>query len=299
MESTPPPSRFQEGMRKLFLPITAPLKFIQNHFKAMIFLLIVVLIFAPSDEQGLTPNNLQHIALKGAIFDASEVVAQIEAAEQNDAVQGVLFEINSPGGAVAPSVEIAYAIQRLQQKKPVVVYASGIFASGGYYASIYADEIVANPGSIVGSIGVIIQGADFSGLMEKIGVKAQTMAAGKYKQAGTSNRPWSDAERAELEKVVQGTYDVFVDDVATARNLDPKQHATYADAHIFTAHQAKEVGLIDHVGVMYDAKQRIIALSGVDTPVWNREDRFEKFMRQLASEGSSLVHMMTPALQFR
>jgi protease IV len=294
------PSRFREGMRKLFLPITLPLGFIQNHFKAMLFVLIVFLIFAPSSDQGgLIPNNLQHIALKGAIFDASEVLSEIEAAENNNAVKGVLFEINSPGGAVAPSVEIAYAVQRLAAKKPVVVYASGIFASGGYYAAIYADEIYANPGSIVGSIGVIMQGADFSELMGKIGIKPQIVSAGKYKQVGTSDRPWSDEERKELNKVIQGTYDLFVNDVAQARDLDPERHRGYADAHIFTAAQAKEAGLIDQVGVMYDARQRLVELTGVDAPVWNQEDRFEKFIRKLAAEGSFLLHTYTPALQLR
>ncbi len=292
-------SRFKEGMRKLFLPITVPVKFIQEHFKAMLFLFLLVVIFAPSDEQSLLPNNLQHIAIKGPIFDAEEVVHQLDQAANNDHVKGVLVDINSPGGAVAPSIEIAHAIKRLQSKKPVVVYASGVFASGGYYAAIWADKIIANPGALVGSIGVIMQGADFSELMGKIGIKHQVVAAGRYKEIGTANREWSDEERRELNKVIQGTYDLFVGDVAAARNLDPKKHARYADAHIFTAAQAKDAGLVDAVGVKHDAKETVIRLSGVVKPVWNQEDRFEKFMRKLAAESMMLLHTYLPTVTLK
>ena len=292
-------NRFKEGMRKLFLPVTAPLGFIQNHFKAMLFVLLVVLIFAPSDERSLTPNNLHYIAITGPIFDVAEVVHELEEVRENDEVKGVLVEINSPGGAVAPSIEIAHAIKRLNQAKPVVVYASGLLASGGYYASIWAERIIANPGAMVGSIGVILQGSDFSGLMEKVGVKSQIVAAGKYKQVGTANREWRPEEREELEKVIRGTYDLFVGDVAEARGLDPAKHADYADAHIFTAAQALDVGLIDAVGVNYDAREELLALSGVETPVWNSEDRFEKFMRRLTAEGMLLLNTYFPPLTLR
>lgn len=292
-------SRFKEGMSKLFLPITAPIKFIQEHFKAMVFVLIVVLIFAPSNDQSLLPNNLQQVAIKGPIFDAEEIVYQLDQAAKNDTVKGVLIDINSPGGAVAPSLEIAYAVKRLREKKPVVVYASGVFASGGYYAAIWADKIIANPGAMVGSIGVIMQGADFSELMGKIGIKHQVVAAGKYKEIGTANRQWTDDERRELNKVIQGTYDLFVGDVAAARNLDPRKHARYADAHIFTALQAKDAGLVDAIGVKYDAKTEIVKLSGVDKPVWNEEDRFEKFMRKLAAEGMLLINTYFPVITLK
>jgi protease-4 len=292
-------TRFQEGMRRLFWPITAPLKFIQEHFKAVLLVLLLLVLFFPSDEHGLLPNNLQHIALKGPIMDVTEILAQIEAADKNDAVKGVLFEINSPGGAVPPSLELSYAIKRLKEKKPVVVYASGAMASGGYYAAIWADRIFANPGSLIGSIGVIMQGTDLSGLMEKVGIKSQVVSAGRYKQIGTPDREWTPEERRELNKVIQGTYDLFVGDVAAARNLDPKKHALYADAHIFTARQAREVGLVDAVGVMYDAKQEVVRLSGVEKPVWNEEDYFEKFFKSLAMDGALLLHTYFPAVSLR
>ena len=288
-----------EALKKLFLPITATLGFIQKYFKSMIFLLILVLVFAPASEQDLTPNNLQEVKLVGPIFDTTEVVEQLDKAREDENIKGVLLTVNSPGGTVPPSIEVMYAVKRLKAEKPVVVYAAGTLASGSYYASCYADEIIANPGSMVGSIGVIMHGANVSGLMEKIGISSQVIQAGKYKQVGTADREWSAVEKAELEKVIQDTYKTFVHDVAEGRGLDESKSSIYADAHIFTASQAKEVGLVDTLGVMYDAKKRVAELSKVETPHWNKEDKFEKFMKKLSAETASMVHIYFPELSLR
>ncbi len=288
-----------EGMKKLFLPITATIKFIQNHFKAMIFILIVYLIFAPNPEEQLSPANLQRIPLNGAIFEVSELLETIETARKDNSIKGVLFDINSPGGAIAPSIELAYAIKRLSAQKPVVAYSSGIMASGSYYAAIWADEIIANPGTMVGSIGVIIQGADLSEIMSKIGIKSQVVKAGKYKQVGTSDRPWEAFELEELDKVIQGNYEMFYTDVAEARGLEISKKDDFANAHIFTAKQAKEVGLIDSIGVRYDAQLHLVKLSGVSEPSWKKEDKFDKLLKQFAAQGSSLIHLYFPELSLR
>ncbi len=288
-----------ETLKKIFLPITVTLKFIQNHFKAMIFLLILFLIFAPTDEQSLTPNNLQQIHLVGPILEVSEVLEEINSAKNNSHVKGVLFVVDSPGGAVAPSIEVAYAIKRLSNIKPVVVYAQGTLASGGYYASIFADEIIANPGAMIGSIGVIMQGANVGELMEKIGIKSQVVKAGKYKQVGTPDREWTSYEKNELNKVIQGTYDLFVNDVALGRDLNVSDKDFFANAHIFTAAQAKEVGLIDSLGVKYDAKLRVKELSKVTKAHWNQEDKFDKFIKQFVAKSTSLLHIYFPQLSLR
>ena len=285
-----------ELIKKIFLPITAPMKFIQEHFKAMIFLLILFLVFAPASEQDLTPNNLQQINLVGPLMEVTEVLEQIEKAGENANVKGVLLVVDSPGGAVAPSIEIAYAVKRLKEKKPVVVYAKGTIASGSYYASIWADEIMVNPGSMVGSIGVVMQGADLSGLMDTIGIKTQSVQAGKYKKVGTTDRPWADYEVNELNKVIQATYDMFTQDVAKARGLDIKKRDMFANAHIFTAHQAKEVGLVDSLGVTYDARLKVAELSGVLSPVWNKEDKFDKLMKKLSATTAITFHTYFPSL---
>ncbi len=288
-----------EFIKKIFLPITASMKFIQEHFKAMIFLLILYLVFAPNPKEQLTPPNLQKISLNTPIFEVSELLSQIQKAQEDTTIKGVLFDINSPGGAIAPSIELAYAIKRLKEYKPVVAYSSGIMASGSYYAAIWADEIIVNPGTMVGSIGVIMQGADLSEIMSKIGIKSQVVKAGKYKQVGTTDRPWKDFELTELNKVIQANYEMFYTDVANARHLDIKNKDDFANAHIFTALQAKEVGLVDRVGVRYDAKERLIQLSGVSKASWKQEDKFDKFMKQFAAQGSSLLHTYFPKLSLR
>ncbi|MBN2817184.1 MAG: signal peptide peptidase SppA [Campylobacterales bacterium] len=288
-----------EFLKKLFSPITWSIKLIQNNFKAMLFLLLLFILFVPQSEEQLTPNNLMQINLTGPIMDVGEVLEKLEEADTNQHIKGVLFVVDSPGGAVSPSIELAYAIKRLKAKKPVVVYAAGTIASGSYYASIWADEIIANPGSMVGSIGVIMQGADLSGIMNKIGIKTQVVQAGKYKQVGTADREWKDYEINELNKVIQGTYDMFSKDVADARGLAYEKRDTYANAHIFTAAQAQNVGLVDSLGVMYDAKQRLIELSGVENPLWNKEDKFDKLMKKLSATTAITLYTYFPTLSLK
>lgn len=286
-------------IKNIFSPILAIIKFIQENFKAMLFLLILFLIFAPQSKEDLKPNNLEEIYLRGPIMEASEIVQQIDEAASNGFIKGILLNVDSPGGAVAPSIEIAYAIKRAREKKPVIVYASGTLASGSYYASIWANKIIANPGSMVGSIGVIMQGADLSGLMNKIGVRSQSIQAGKYKKIGTSDREWTDYEKNELNKVIQGTYDLFTNDVAAARGLDIKKRDNFANAHIFTAKQAKDAGLVDSLGVRFDAKNKIAELSGVTEQIWNKEDRFDKLIKKLSAQTALVLNTYFPAISMR
>lgn len=289
----------KEFFSKLFYPITAPINFIQNHFKAVVLVLIVILITNSQESEDFIPNNLEHIKLTGPIFEVSELLQKIDDATSDSNIKGVLFEVNSPGGAVAPSVEIAYAIKRLSEVKPVVVYASGMIASGGYYASIWADEIIANPGSMVGSIGVIMHGTNLEGIMQKIGIKSQIVQAGKYKQVGTTDREWNQIERAELEKVIQSTYNQFVSDVADGRELNVSNSHIFADAHIFTAAQAQQVGLIDSLGVLHDAKNRVAILAGETSPKWNKEDQMDKLLKKLTTQTASMVQTYFPSISMR
>ena len=281
-------------LKKLFLPVIWFLDFITKYFKTIVFLTIVYFIFFSTAEDETIAKynaNLQKIDLIGEIIDPSKVLEDIERASNDASIKGVLFVIDSPGGAVAPSVEIAYAIKELSMKKPVVAYASGTIASGSYYASIWADKIIANPGSIVGSIGVIMQGFEASKLLENIGISSQTIKAGKYKESGTFTRKWTNDEEQELQGVINSTYNMFISDVADARKLDIKKHTIFADAKIFTAYQAKDVGLVDEVATLNFAKYSLIELSKVDKPIWKKEDKFEKFMDKLMSQAISKVVM--------
>ncbi len=259
-------------------------KWIGQHFMGMIFLLIAFVVLTPSSSTQLTPANLQEIKLLGPIMSADAVLKEIEEAQKDTKIKGVLLNVNSPGGAVPPSIEIAYAIKELKKHKPVVVYASGIMASGSYYASIYANKIIANPGSIVGSIGVIMESANVEELMNTIGVKTQIVKQGKFKEAGTPTREWTAEERAELETLTKDTYDLFVSDVAEARGLDTNNATDYADAHIFSAKRAKDAGLIDSIGVKYQAKKELETLAKVKKPSWKEKDKLESFLDNLATK---------------
>ena len=280
--------------RILFSPVIAILDFITKYFKTIVFLTIMYFILVDTNE-GLTDTNsfanLQKIELSGPIMDVSKTLEDIEKAKLDKNIKGIMLVVNSPGGAVAPSVELAYAIKELKEIKPVVVYASGVIASGSYYASIWANKIIANPGSMVGSIGVIMQGVNAEELMSKIGVSTQTVKAGKFKESGTPTRKWTDFEEKQLQSVIDDTYNMFISDVAEARKLDVKNHTQFADAKIFTSKQAKEVGLVDEVATISFAQNELAILSKVENPIWKKEDKFDKFMDRLVSETISNVSM--------
>ena len=257
-----------EFLKKIFAPITATLSFIGKHFKALIFLLIVYLIFFSGETATNSNANLVEIELKGEIIEVSDILEKIYDATDNENIKAVLLNIDSPGGALSPSVELSQAIKELNSKKPVVVYASGTMASGSYLSGIYTTKIYANKGSFIGSIGVIMQGLDISNLAGKIGVGEQVVKAGEYKEAGTMMRKWSEKERESLQNLVDKSYEMFVSEVATARKLDANKSDEWANAKVFLADDAAKLGLIDEVGDYKTAKLSTQKLSGVAVPIW-------------------------------
>lgn len=282
--------------RKLFTPITAPIKFIQDHFKAVIFVTIVLIVALNSDKPAPKPN-LYQISLFGPILDSEQFLNEVAKASE-DHIKGVLLVVDSPGGAVAPSVEMMMAVRDLASKKPVVAYSAGVMASGSYYAGIWANQIVANPGSILGSIGVIMEGINAEKLLENIGIKMSVVKAGDLKEAGAFYREWSEAEKAQLKSVINSTYKMFVEDVAAARMIDIANEKQFANGRIFTAPQALEVGLIDGIGSINDAKSSVATLGAVIDPIWNEKSEMDRFLQMLKEESISFVKMIAkPSLQ--
>ncbi len=283
-------------LKVLFSPITGLLGFIQKYFKSLVFLMILFFLFSSADPEGLREPNLMKVHLSGPIMESESVLDSLKEAEK-DSIKGVLFVVDSPGGSVPPSIEIAEAIKRLKEKKPVIAYAAGTMASGSYYASIYADKIIANRGAMIGSIGVIMQGYNISEIMQKVGVKEQTISKGIYKQMGTITREWNSVEKAELNRLIGDTYTMFVRDVANARGLDINNSKAFADAHVFSAARAKSVGLIDELGTLYDAEKVLEKETKVSLPVWNKESRMDKVLNRIAGESIVKIYALFSGLK--
>jgi protease-4 len=267
--------------------------FLSNHFKALLLIIIVFALFAPDSCSSPTARpNLAKVKLQGEILQSEAILKQFAEIEKDPFIRGVLFEVDSPGGTVPPSIEIAYAIKALRQSKPVVAYASGTLASGSYYASIYANTIVANPGAMIGSIGVILQGINAQELMKSIGVAPQVAKVGEYKEVGTFTREWNPEEKEALQKLLDDTYQLFVGDVAEARGLNVNESERFANARIFLAKEAKTLGLIDEVGTQRDAIAKLKALTGVQNVIWKEQDPFEKMMERFNEQGVKFFHTL-------
>ncbi|HIG0006951.1 TPA: signal peptide peptidase SppA [Campylobacter jejuni] len=276
-------------LKSFFKALGCGIKFINTYFKTFVLLLIVIWILMPSANSSSNLANLERIDLKGEIFDSSAVLEKIINAKNDSNIKGVLFVVDSPGGAFAPSMELALAIKDLKIKKPVLVYASGTMASGSYLAGVGANKILANPASFIGSIGVIMQGADLSGLANKLGIKEQTIQAGEFKSAGTFARAWNENERNFLQGLIDQSYDLFTGFVAKERALDLNKKDQWANARVFLAAKAKELGLIDEPSNYENAKKELEKLANVSNPVWKEEDKIDKFLNRLEGQTSSLI----------
>ncbi|HEF2696787.1 TPA: signal peptide peptidase SppA [Campylobacter jejuni] len=276
-------------LKSFFKALGCGIKFINTYFKTFVLLLIVIWILMPSANSSSNLANLERIDLKGEIFDSSAVLEKIINAKNDSNIKGVLFVVDSPGGAFAPSMELALAIKDLKIKKPVLVYVSGTMASGSYLAGVGANKILANPASFIGSIGVIMQGADLSGLANKLGIKEQTIQAGEFKSAGTFARAWNENERNFLQGLIDQSYDLFTGFVAKERALDLNKKDQWANARVFLAAKAKELGLIDELSNYENAKKELEKLANVSNPVWKEEDKIDKFLNRLEGQTSSLI----------
>ena len=270
-----------ELIKKPFIWIGAILGYIQNHFKAMLFVLILVLIFG-SQEEMKTPN-LAVVKIEGEILNVQDILEEIDKADKDDKIKGVLLQVDSPGGALAPSIELSMAVKRLAEHKPVVAYAAGSMTSGSYYASIWSNYIIANPGAFIGSIGVLFQAPNVAELAKKLGISEQIITAGDYKQMGTFTREWTPKERGALKELIDDAYTLFITDVATARGLNLAKPNEFANAQVFIANKALGIHLIDEVGSIQTAKNKVEELSNVSHPVWEKPDAVDKWMKKLES----------------
>jgi protease-4 len=195
------------------------------------------------------------IEVEGLIVDDEEILEQIRRFRRDQSVKGFVVAINSPGGVVGPSQSIYRELRRLRDEddRPVIAAISGVGASGGYYIALAADSIFALPGSITGSIGVIMEFPDASRLMDKVGVQMQVVKSAEHKDAGSPFRPISEEDRAVLDSLVQDVYRQFVDVVMEERALTPELLPAIVDGRVLSGRQALERGMIDRIGNLHDA----------------------------------------------
>ncbi|RAX53754.1 signal peptide peptidase SppA [Helicobacter sp. 11-8110] len=259
-----------------------------KYFKALVFLLIVFLIFMPSSSGNSSLANVARIDLKGMIIQSDSFLEELSKLENNPNIKGVLLVIDSPGGTIPPSVEISEAVKRIRSKKPIVVYAQGSMASGSYLAGVWADRIIANKGALVGSIGVILNGVDVSELAEKLGIKTQILKAGIYKEAGTFMRPWNKQEEEMLKGLIKEQYEMFVSEVVAARNLEITKEGDFAQGRVFSASNALKLGLVDSIGSIYEAQKILFELGKIQNPIWLQKSEMEMYLEKIIGENIAL-----------
>ncbi len=204
----------------------------------------------------------------------------LKQAEGDSSVKAILLDINSPGGSVVASEEIADAIKN--SKKPTVAWLGEIAASGGYYVASAADYIVADRATITGSIGVVSMLPEYSKLMEKIGVNVSVIKAGKYKDFSTGYRPMTEEEKKMIERVVYEIYEQFISEVAENRNLSREYVSSIAEGSVYTARKARELRLVDEVGNREFALKKAAELGGIEGEpkivTYKRRAFFEDFI---------------------
>ncbi len=195
---------------------------------------------------------------------AKEIMDYINQAREDQGIKAILLRVNSPGGSSAASDAIYQELKKFKQTgRPIVVSMGSTAASGGYYVSCLADEIYANPATITGSIGVIMQFQNLEGLYDKLGIQHVTLKSGKYKDIGSPTREMTKQEKQIMEKMVSDVYDRFVAVITEGRNLKESKVRELADGRIYNGAQAKELNLIDHLGTYYDAVKAAAELAGI------------------------------------
>jgi len=208
------------------------------------------------------------IRIEGPILDSRTTVGELEQFGEDPLVKAIVLRIDSPGGGVAPSQEIYNAVKRVRKEnqKTIVASMGTVAASGGYYIAVASDRILANPGTLTGSIGVIMQLANFEGLMEKIGIRNTVIKSGRYKDVGSPFRTMTEEERQYLQSVMDDAHRQFIEAVADGRSLDIADVETLADGRIFTGQQAKDVLLVDELGDLQQAIKLAADMSGMKKP---------------------------------
>ena len=232
----------------------------------VLFLGTIWVFMAMVSEDGLPTGGAKVgvVEIEGIIVDGTAAVRELREHAENPSIKAVVLRVNSPGGVVAPTQEIFAAIQRARKAgKPVVATLGAVAASGGYYVATAADRIYANPGTLTGSIGVVMQMANIEGLLKKVGVEYVVVKAGSYKDVGNFARTMSPEERKMLQALLDDVYSQFVDAVAEGRGLERNEVLAFAEGRIYSGQQALALKMVDEMGGFEDAVEAAGKLANI------------------------------------
>ena len=233
------------------------------------------------------------VEVKGIITSSKDVIEQIRQFRDNPSIKAVVVRVDSPGGAVGPAQEIYREIIKTKKTKKVVASMGTVAASGGYYIASAADSIFANPGTLTGSIGVIMSYTNLQELFEKIGLSPVVIKSGKYKDIGSPTRPLKEDEKRILQQFADDIHQQFIDDVAKGRGMKVGDVRALADGRIYTGRKALELGLVDNIGNFYDALEYAGQLGGIKgrvVPVYLPEEKNFSLIRFLfGSDARNMV----------
>jgi protease-4 len=274
----------------------------------LVILSLVFLMFCISFIRSLagraSGDRIGVVEIEGVISGSKEVTEDIVRFKEDPSIKGVILRINSPGGGVGPTQEIYREVKKLKDKKKVYVSMGTSCASGGYYIASAAERLYANPSTITGSIGVIMQLMIVEDVLKKIGVQSNTIKAGEFKDAGSPFRQMTPAEKAYMDGIVRNIYEQFMKDIALGRRMDLEKVKQLAEGRIYTGNQAKDLGLIDEIGDFYDtvdALKAALNIKGKPTLVYTEKPFslskwvFGSLSRELMNELFSSPFKFLPA----
>ncbi len=242
----------------------------------LVILLVMSIILAIFQKNIPLQSRVALVRVEGPILDSRDTVDEIKKYVKDASVKAIVLRVDSPGGAVAPSQEIYSEVKKAAAKKKVVVSMGSLAASGGYYISSPATMIIANPGTLTGSIGVIMEIPNVEGLMNKIGVKTEVVKSGEHKDIASAFRSLEPDERKILQNVMDNVHQQFIRAVSEGRNLKLEDVKKIADGRIFTGEQAVHHGLVDKLGTLDDSVNIAGELAGIsgEPEVVEKKDRY-------------------------
>jgi protease-4 len=228
------------------------------------------------------------VEVKGVITQSSGIIEELQQYLEDEGVKAIILRIDSPGGGVGPAQEIYREIIKIKRKKKVVTSMGSVAASGGYYIACASDLIVANPGTITGSIGVIMQFSNLEELLKKIGIKGVVIKSGEHKDIGSPFREMTPEEKRIMQEVLDNVHQQFIQAVAEGRKLDRSKVVQIADGRILTGEQAKNLGLVDQMGNLQDTidiTAKLVGIVGKPNVLYpkRRISIWELLMRDMAS----------------